>query len=224
MKTQKNIVLVDDHVVVRTGLKELIQKLGTYQVCAEFDDGESLLKNFPFETPVDLIILDLSLPCMNGDAVMRELNKKGNQIPVLILTLNSDEAVIIRLFRLGVRGYLQKNCTSAELKKAIEEIFTSGYYHNEFLTMSLQCDSDTRNKTEQEKLLDRLSERELEFLKLVCSEADYTYEQVADRMNVQRRTVDGYREGVFEKLGVKSKTGLVVFVLKNKLYDLLQTL
>lgn len=213
----KNLILVDDHVIVRNGLKELIEKLGPYRVIAEFDTGPALLQAFPFKTPPDLILLDLNLPGMNGDLVMEELNTKGISIPVLVLTLNSDESLVIKLFRSGVRGYLQKNCSAQSLQAAIEEIFRCGYYHNEFLSFSLKNNSASNGKTEQEKILDQITLREKEFLKLVCHEKEYTYEQIADQMKVQHRTVDGYREAIFDKFGIKSKTGLVLFILKHDL-------
>lgn len=217
----KHIILVDDHVIVRNGLKELIEKLGPFKVLREFDNGPSLLNAVPFKEKPDLIILDLNLPDMNGDQVLVELNNRNVTTPVLMLTLNTDENTIVKLFRNGVRGYLQKDCSAQTLKNAMEEIFRCGYYHNEFLSLSLRNNEGSAKKTEQEKILEQLTAREREFLKLVCHEKEYTYEQIADQMKVQHRTVDGYREAVFEKFGIKSKTGLVLFVLKHNLFGIL---
>ena len=221
MPSKKNIVLVDDHVIIRNGLKELIEKLGDYQVTEQFDNGSELLSALPLKPVPDLIILDISMPQMSGDELMQEFRNKSIAIPVLILTLNQNEALIVKLFRLGARGYLPKNCNAQTLQAALEEIFRTGYYHNEFLTLSLTIDSIVPKKTEQEHLLEQLTLREREFLKLVCHEKEYTYEQIADKMSVQHRTVDGYRESIFQKFNIKSKTGLVLFILKHKLFDLL---
>ncbi len=217
----KNIILVDDHVIVRNGLKELIQKLGPYKVISEFDNGEALLSVLPFKKQPDLILLDLNMPGMGGDELVVQLNDLGLTTPVLILTLNADENTIIKLFRNGVRGYLQKDCSAQVLKAGIEEIFRCGYYHNEFLSLSLRKNEGSIKKTEQEKILEQLTAREREFLKLVCHENEYTYEQIADQMKVQHRTVDGYREAIFEKFGIKSKTGLVLFILRHNLFQML---
>jgi DNA-binding NarL/FixJ family response regulator len=217
----KNIVLVDDHVIIRNGLKELIEKLGNYTVSHQFDNGRPLIEAWPLSPKPDLIVLDLHMPGMSGEQAVEALKEKQNEIPVLILTLQEDEATIVRLFRSGVRGYLKKNCSSAELKDALEEIFRKGYYHNEFLAYSLQTETIEIKKTEQEQIADQLSAREREFLKLVCDEKEYTYEQMADLMAVHRRTVDGYRESIFQKFNIRSKTGLVLFVLKYRLMDLL---
>jgi DNA-binding NarL/FixJ family response regulator len=214
-------VLVDDHVIVRNGLKELIEKLGSYNVIKQFDNGLALLDALPIRPQPDLLILDVSMPHMNGDEVMEQLNARNFDIPVLILTLNQDESIVIKLFRLGARGYLPKNCDANTLRNALSEIARTGYYHNEFLAYSLRTNSATTKKTPQEEILEQLSTREREFLKLVCHEKEYTYEQVADKMSVQHRTVDGYREAIFQKFNIKSKTGLVLFILKHKLFDLL---
>ena len=216
---QRNIILVDDHVIVRNGLKELIQKLGPYKISNEFDNGRVFVDSFPLKIIPDLIIMDINMPEMDGDEAVAVLNNKGIKIPVLILTLDQDENRVIKLFRLGVRGYLQKNCSATAMREALEEIFRSGYYHNEFLTHSLQHETIPAKKSEQECILEQLTEREKEFLKQVCHEKEYTYDQIAGIMGVQHRTVDGYRESIFEKFAIKSKTGLVLFVLRHKLLD-----
>ncbi len=218
---KKRIVLVDDHVIIRNGLKELIEKLGAYKISHQFDNGTDLLEAFPINPVPDLIIMDVCMPEMNGYQAMEILNEKQIKIPVLILTLNDDDAIVVKLFRLGVRGYLKKNCTAKTMKEALHDVFQKGYYHNEFLTYSLQNNIETGKKTEQELVLEQFSVREREFLKLVCNEKEYTYEQIADKMFVQPRTVDGYRESIFEKFGIKSKTGLVLFALKHKLFEFL---
>jgi two-component system, NarL family, invasion response regulator UvrY len=219
----KKIILVDDHVIVRNGLRALIEKLGAYEVIAEFDDGESFLDALPFKDTPDLVILDLSLPGMNGDTVMEMMNSRKIKVPVLVLTLNRDEDMIVKLFRYGVRGYLGKDCSADTMRTAMQEIFRCGYYHNEFLAMSLESDS-SHKKSDQEIILSKLTIREREFLWFVCHEKEYTYEQIANNMNVTHRTVDGYRENIFQKFGIRSKTGLVLFVLKHRLYDFLQVL
>ncbi len=217
----KKLILVDDHLLVRNGLKVLIEKLGDYKVVAEFDNGVELIKAYPFKESPDLILMDISMPEMDGDEAFENLNEKGSDIPVLILTLTNDEEQIVKLFRAGVRGYLQKDSTAMVLKKAIDNVIETGYHHNEFLTYSLRHDTKPKKQTEQEIILQGLSDRERTFLKLVCHEAEYTYDQIAGEMGVQHRTVDGYRESIFDKFNIKSKTGLVLFVLKHRLLDYL---
>lgn len=215
--TEKRIILADDHVVVRNGLKAIIEKLGAYKVIGEYNDGLELITALSTIQP-DLIIMDVSMPRMGAEETMQILKGQGSKIPVLILTLNEDESRVIRLFRLGVRGYLSKSCSAATMSDALAEIFRRGYYHNEYMQASLMNDAAG---VKQDGVIEKLSSREREFLKLVCDEKEYTYEQIADIMGVQPRTVDGYRESLFDKFSIKSKTGLVLFVLRHKLYDLL---
>lgn len=215
----KNIVLVDDHIIIRNGLKELIEKIGPFKVSHEFDTGLQLVNSYPYSPKPDLIIMDISMPEMDGDEAIEQLNSSGCQIPVLILTLSNDENKMLKLFRMGVRGYLKKSCTSSVMMEALNEIFRCGYYHNEFLTYSLRNDLVTKEKSQQELIIEQLSDREREFLKLVCHEEEYTYDQIAGEMGVQHRTVDGYRESIFDKFSIKSKTGLVLFVLKHNLLE-----
>ncbi|MFA7272391.1 MAG: response regulator transcription factor [Crocinitomicaceae bacterium] len=218
---KKAIVLIDDHTIVRSGLKVLIEKLGPYSVVGEYESGLSFWEAIPTMARPDLVLMDLNMPEMSGEELVEKLQNTDFDSPILILTLNSDEESIIRLFRQGVRGFLMKNCSAVVLKTAIESILNGGYYHNEFLTLSLTNDVTQKTKTQQEIILEDLTDREQEFLKLVCDQQEFTYDQIADIMSVTARTVDGYRESLFDKLAVKSKTGMVLFVLKH---DLLQYL
>jgi DNA-binding NarL/FixJ family response regulator len=147
MEATKNIVLIDDHIIVSNALKELIEKLGPYKISHQFDKGQEFIATFPQVPKPDLLILDVSMPGMSGDEVVEKMNSIGIKIPVLILTSIDDDEMVIKLFRLGVRGYLMKNCAATELKNAMNEIFKSGYYHNEFYTSSLKTSINAKKKS-----------------------------------------------------------------------------
>lgn len=215
----RSIVLIDDHTIVRNGLKELIEKLGPYSVTAQFDSGNAFLEAFPVLQKPDLVIVDLNMPGMSGFELVERIMTLEQAQKILILTLDSDEQTIIRLFRNGVRGFLKKNCSAEILKSALDSILATGYYHNEFLALSLTTEVETTRLSEKERILAQLTDREREFLKWVCHEYEYTYDQIADQMQVSSRTVDGYREAIFDKFAIKSKTGLVLFVLKHQLFE-----
>lgn len=220
MKTPvKNIVLVDDHIIIRNGLKELIEKLGPYHITGEYDNGSDFVKALPLKPEPSLILMDLTMPIMDGDEVIAIMNERKIEIPVLILTLSQDEQKMIRLFRSGIRGYLHKNCTAAIMKEALESIFKTGYYHNELLVKALHAPDEKPKISVRTQVFEKLSKREQEFMRLVCHEDEYTYEQIADMMGVVPRTVDSYRESIFDKFSIKSKTGLVLFAIKNRLFD-----
>lgn len=207
-----SIYLVDDHAVVRNGLKSLIEKMGNYAVTAQFDNGQELLDALPFDNAPDLIIMDLTMPVMGGAETVQELKARHIDTPVIILTLETSEKHIIGLFRQGIRGYLPKSCTADVLKKAIDDVVETGYYHNEMMTKALMMDHASVQDSKDS--LNHLTERETQFVQLVCDEKEYTYEQIADIMGVSRRTVDGYRESVFNKFNIKSKTGLVLLAIR----------
>ncbi len=222
MKKNVSIFLVDDHTIVRNGIKELIERIGDYEVIAQFDNGQELIDAIDNGERADIIIMDLAMPVMDGKEAARQLRDRNTDIPVLILTIDSTEKTIIELFKLGVRGYLPKNCTAEVLRKAIDDITNTGYYHNDLLIKALQSDEKggVRRNDEKQKVLKLITERERVFLELVCSEEEYTYEQMADILKVHRRTIDGYRESLFDKFNIKSKTGLVLFAIKYGLVEI----
>jgi len=215
MKNIISIALVDDHTIVRNGLKSLIEVMGDYKVTSQHDNGWAFTKAIAGVPEPDLVIMDMNMPEMNGLETMRWVREHRPSLKVLILTLSTDEKTIIELFRFGVRGYLPKNCTADILKKAIDDTISTGYYHSEMLQNALASGAGKAEETKT--ILDRITDRELLFIRLICDEREYTYEQVKDIMNVHRRTVDGYRESLFEKFNIKSKTGLVLFAIKHGL-------
>ncbi len=214
MSDHVSIVLVDDHSVVRSGIKSLIEVIGNYKVTAQFDNGLEFVKALPDIEEPDLAIIDLNMPEMNGLETMKWLRANKPGLKTLILTLESDEKTIIELFRLGIRGYLPKSCSAELLKKAIQDVVISGYYHSELLQQALSMELQ-REKSQQ--IRNQLTDRELTFLQLVCDKEEYTYDRIAKLMDVSTRTVDGYREALFSKFNIKSKIGLVLFAIKHDL-------
>lgn len=212
------IVLVDDHSIVRNGLKSLIEAGGEFKVIGEFENGRQFVEALPVLPSPDLAILDLNMPEMNGADTVKWLQKNKPEMKTLILTIDTEEKTIINLFRLGIRGYLPKNCSAQVLKKAIMDIVTTGFFHSELLQQALTADMNRTPQSMEQN--GHISEREMAFLQLVCDESEYTYEKIADLLGVSRRTVDGYRESLFEKLHVRSKIGLVLYAIRNKLVDL----
>jgi two-component system invasion response regulator UvrY len=219
MSKPVSIYLVDDHAVVRNGLKALIERLGDYTITEQFDNGKELIDSIPFQTPPDIIIMDLTMPVMDGKETVKELKERNIATPVLMLTLESDERIIVELFRLGIRGYLPKSCTADVLRKAIEDVTQTGYYHNEILIKALSAPD---KKDEPSTVRSQLTQREIEFVQYVCDEHEYTYDQIAGLMGVSRRTVDGYREEIFHKFDIKSKTGLVLLAIKYGIVNINQ--
>lgn len=163
----------------------------------------------------DLCILDYSMPEMNGIEVLQKLEQFGDDYKVLLLTQNLDEDIIDQAFRFGARGFLHKNCNANELKFCIENILQFGYSN---ITEILKRIKNFGQK--QEIIADnniQLSDREKHFLNLVCDERELTYDQIASEMNVSVKSVDVYRNALFEKFNVKSKVGLVLYSFQHKI-------
>lgn len=210
-----NIALIDDHKIVRQGLKELIEKLGNYTIIQEFEDGETFLDSLPLQNHVDMYILDYSMPNLNGIEVLKILEQKEEDYKVLLLTQHFDESIINEAYNFGARGFLNKNCTAHDLKYAIDHIINIGYNNVSEILKRVKNYEEEHTKKEKNKI--ELSKRETEFLTLVCNENEFTYEQMAEIMGLSVKSIEGYRATLFDRFGIKSKVGLVLFSFKNKL-------
>lgn len=208
------ICIIDDHQIVRHGLKELLQKMNNYAVIHEFDCGEEFLEALPLDPPPDMYILDYSMPTMNGIEVLQALEAKESEHKVLLLTQHFEEDIINAAYHYGARGFLHKNCTSHDLKFAIDNIVKIGYNNiSEILKRIRNYQADDR--TPKEEVV--LSPRELHFLTLVCDENEYTYDQMADIMCLSVKSLESYRTNLFDRFNIKSKVGLVLFSFKYRL-------
>ncbi|MFT3796206.1 response regulator [Flavobacterium sp.] len=207
------IGIIDDHKIVRQGLKELLQKISNFKVTHEFENGVAFLEALPLTDAPDLYILDYSMPDMNGVEVLRALEEKENEYKVLLLTQHFDEQIIDAAYHHGARGFLHKNCTAHDLKFAIDNIVKIGYNNvSEILKRMRHYEEPADKKNEI-----ALSNREQEFLRLVCDENEYTYDQMADIMGLSVKSIEAYRTALFDRYGIKSKVGLVLFSFKHRL-------
>lgn len=210
------ICLIDDHAIVRHGLKELLEKISNFEVIQEFDNGEDFLEALPLQPKPDMYILDYSMPNMNGIEVLQALEEKEEEYKVLLLTQHFDEQIINEAYHHGARGFMHKNCTAHDLKFAIDNIVKIGYNNvTEILKRIRNHQTDTTKKREEITL----SQRELHFLKLVCDERELTYDQMADIMNLSVKSIESYRAALFDRYNIKSKVGLVLFSFKYKLTE-----
>lgn len=214
MKT--TIAIVDDHELMAKALSGLVQKYEDYDVLYEVPNGKELIHRIKLGMVPDLVLLDINMPEMNGYETALWLKNNCPQVRVLALSMNDKEESIVGMLRNGARGYLLKGCKPSELKQALEAIVNKGYYYTEFVTGQLIKSLNVTPKNPSEIL--GLNEREAEFIKWACS--DLTYAEIAAKMNVSPRTVDGYREDCFEKLKVKSRVGLVIEAIRAGIVEL----
>lgn len=212
-----SIALADDHVLLRKGLASLVQNLG-YTVECEADNGKELIEQLLAGRRPDLVLLDINMPVKDGYDTTKWIKENMPELRVLALSMYDDETAIIRMLKNGARGYILKDCEPAELRAALDAVLNKGFYYSEIVTGRLVHSlAGTDEETSGSRKLLSLSDRETEFLRLACTEL--SYKEIAAQMHLSPRTIDGYRDALFEKLDLKTRTGLVVFAIKNGIYQ-----
>ncbi|GAA4320472.1 response regulator transcription factor [Pontixanthobacter gangjinensis] len=203
----KTIIIVDDHRLFAQSLQILVNSFEGFEVIKAFKNGEELVKYFQEgNVSPDIILLDMRMPVMDGMATMEWLKENHPNQKVLTLTVDQEDETIIKMLRLGCRGYLLKDIDPEEFEHALNAIDRTGYYSNKTISEAL-------SREERKQKYEELTERELEFLGHACSEL--TYKAIAGEMNLSPKTVENYRESLFSKLHVKSRVGLVIFAIKE---------
>ena len=207
------VSLADDHVLLRNALATLIDGFGVCKVVIECSSGKELTEQIRSGVVPDVALLDLNMPLMDGFETAGWLQQHFPNVHVLMLTMYDSELTMIRLLQAGVKGFLKKDIHPAELKFAIQSVFQSGYYYSNHTAGKLI--NLFRQNAEGNMDLHRsmLSEEELKFLKLVCS--DMTYKEIAQKMGLNPRTVDTLRDQLFIKLDVRSRVGLAMVAIKH---------
>ena len=205
------IGIVDDHKLFRKGIISLIEFLKhNYQIVLEADNGLQLQKKLDPENLPDVILMDVSMPEFDGFDSVDWLKINYPSINVLVLSMLENEGSIVRMLKLGVMGYLCKDVEPAELDAALQAVANKDFYYTDFITgklvHALQIGENGKSPIES------INEREMQFIKLACSEL--TYKEIADKMFLSPKTIDGYRNSLFEKLTVKSRVGLVLYDVK----------
>jgi len=203
------IALADDHAILRKGVAEILSKFENMSVIIEAGHGVELLSKMEAapELP-DVCILDINMPEMNGYDTALEIKKRWPAIRMLALSMYDTELNVIKMLRNGANGYVLKDSDPEELRFAISEVHRHGFYHSELVTgrmLHILHDSENRMNAE-------MNDREKQFLEYCCTEL--TYKEIADKMFLSPRTIDGYREALFKKLNVTTRTGLAIYAIK----------
>jgi len=215
--TYIKVALADDHILLRSALASLIDSFGDCRVIHQSNDGAELVDYLQGGLIPDVVVLDLNMPKINGYEAARFIQKNFPAVNVLMLTMYDSELSLIRLLQAGVKGFLKKDIHPSELKFAIHSVMKAGYYYSNHTTgklANLFRSSDVKRNFLQNIML---TEQELEFLKLACS--DLTYKEVAQKMGLNPRSVDNLRDQLFTKLDVKSRVGLAMVAIKSGLVN-----
>jgi DNA-binding NarL/FixJ family response regulator len=208
------IAIVDDHTLMSKALENMIAENPKYRVVMNQPNGEDFINVLEKTSELPAVVLmDINMPYKNGIETTEWLTEHHPEIKVIALTMEDDEKVLIRMLKAGAKGYLLKDMQPSILFQAIDTVFEKGSFYTDFVAQKL-----LKVQTEDAKnasLLSDLKEREKEFIRLACSEL--TYKEIADKMCLSPKTIDGYRDSVFVKLEIKNRVGLVLFALKHNL-------
>lgn len=207
------IAIADDYKIYRDGLKVGLSADDSIEIIFEADNGEDLMKALESNTP-DVILMDLKMPILDGMEATKLVRQKYPTIKVLIITMYEDDKFIIHLMENGANGYLLKNAEPGEILKSIYAVFENGYYFNDVVNKALLKKLVLKNnfKPSFNQNID-LTEREQEVLKMICEEK--TAAEIAKEIFLSPRSVEGIRQRLIEKVGVRNTAGLVMFAVKN---------
>ena len=212
------IVLTDDHSLLRNGLAELVKSQG-HTVLFEADNGKDFIAKLNANDLPEVVLMDINMPEMDGFETTQWLKQNHPEVKVLALSMYDNETSIIRMLKCGAKGYILKDSEPAELKAAIAAIMDRGFYYSDLVSGKLMhAINKMDDKTDDLKNLVPLNIRETEFLKYACTEM--TYKEIADKMFLSPRTIDGYRDALFDKLQIKTRVGLVMYAIKNEIVTL----
>jgi two-component system invasion response regulator UvrY len=212
MQTPVKIGLVDDHILIRDGLTNVINSIDGFLVSMVADNGREFIEILNSGNIPDILILDLSMPEMDGHETIHWISKNRPEIKILILTMYDAEP-LVHLIKSGVRGFLKKDISPGELKQALQSVLKNGTYCSQSITgrlFNLMRNHSSKNSPWGTVIL---NENEISFLKLVSSEL--TYKEIAQKMKISPRTIDNYRDALFLKLNVKSRVGLAMYAVKS---------
>jgi len=211
------IAIADDYKVYRDGLKVGLSSDDSLEVIAEADNGEDLLKEFEKQLP-DVVLMDLKMPIMDGMETTKLVRKNYPSVKVLVITMYEDEKFIIHMMENGANGYLLKNAEPDEIRKSIHAVHENGYYFNDVVNKALLKKLVLKNNLKPSFNQDiELTERELQVLKLICEEK--TAAEIGKEIFLSPRSVEGIRQRLIEKVGVRNTAGLVMFAAKNGIVD-----
>lgn len=209
-----SVVVVDDHTLLSQAIEGMVNTFDRFKVLYTCKNGKEVEEKFkvsPKNIP-DIVLVDVNMPVMNGIETTQWVVSNYPKVHVMALSVEDADDTILKMLKSGAVGYLLKDSKKEVLEKALLEIIEKGFYHTKNVT-SLLLDS-VSGKYARENV--HFKENELKFMRLACSEL--TYKEIAEKMFLSPKTIDGYRDSLFTKLDVRNRVGLVMYAIKNKIY------
>jgi DNA-binding NarL/FixJ family response regulator len=204
------LALADDHTLFRKSMAALLELVGDFQVVFQAANGRELITYLEQSVGPDLVLLDVSMPIMNGPDTCRWIQQNRSDCKVIALSMLRIETIIISMLRCGARAYLLKDTEPDELIRVLREVHHKGFAHNELVPKPEIPFTD--------KAIPNFSDQELVFMRWACT--DKSHKEIAAILHLSPRTIDGYRDSLFKKLGVNSRVGIVLFALRNGIIPL----
>ncbi|MDA9555524.1 response regulator transcription factor [Pelobium sp.] len=217
MKNKRiSVALVDDHTMFRQGILNILTESGEVDILFEADNGQVMIQKIAQTGIPDVFLMDINMPVMDGYESTQWLKRNYPESKILALSMFDEEVAVLGMLRNGAGGYLIKHSKASELIHAIKEIYEHHYFFNDVVSMKLLKNLQVPTTLSEKK--STLNANELSFLELCAS--DFTYKEIADQMNLSPSTINNYREALFERFNVKTRTSLVIYALKNKFITL----
>lgn len=209
-----SVVVVDDHTLLSQAIEGMVNTFDKFKVlytCKNGKEVEEKFKASPRNIP-DIVLVDVNMPIMNGIETTEWVVQNYPHVNVMALSVEDADGTILKMLKAGAVGYLLKDTKKEVLEKALLEMMENGFYHTKNVT-NLLLDSVSGKNSRSNVVL---KENELKFMRLACSEL--TYKEIAEKMFLSPKTIDGYRDSLFTKLDVRNRVGMVMYAIKNKIY------
>ena len=211
------ILIIDDHRIVRDGIKLYLDNDPEYEIVAEGSSGYDAI-NLMKQKEVDLILMDINMEGMDGIETTKKIMEEHPQVKVIAITMHNDYQHIKAMMDAGAGGYLLKNCDESELKHALKAVTEDDIYYSKEVAQTVMNNlAKKRSKSRSEALATPLTPREKEVYQLIMEE--YSNQEIADKLFISVRTVEVHKRNLLEKTGAKNTTGLVLYAVKNELFD-----
>ncbi len=209
--SQIKVLLVDDHQIIVDGLKSLLKSTEGIVVTAAANNGLEALRILEI-LEIDVVLMDIDMPVMNGIDTLKEINKRGAKVKVIILSMHQEAGMIKSLMTIGAHGYLLKSCAQDELINAIRKVAGGQQFFSPEVTLSLLNPSQNDQQANNQ-LAELLTDRETEILKLIAE--GFSNKEIGSKLFISHRTVDTHRTNIMKKLDVNNIAGLISYAIKN---------